>query len=253
MSVETALNLPLSAQIWVGGVVFVASFVRGYSGFGFSAVFMTGLLPVLSASQLVPLSILLEIVASSSQAPRVIRDINRRFLAILVVSSLVGAPAGVFLLSVFSERSLRFGVYGVILLSTTTLLLFKTRSLSITPAGLFLSGIVAGVVNGATALSGMVLALFFSSSTIGSKTMRATMIAFLFFADVITAFMLWIADLYDALTLIRGLAVLPIMLAGLWLGTRRFFKTPADSFKTNIMWLLVIFCAAGVIQMLLPG
>lgn len=251
MTIESVLNLSISAQIWVAVIVFIASFVRGYSGFGFSAIFMAGLLPVLPAAQLVPLSILLEILASSSQAPRILTDINRRFLFILLCASLVGAPIGVFLLSFFSERSLRFAVYGVILCSTLALLLLRSRPQTITPTGLVLAGFVAGVVNGATALSGMVLALFFSSSTIGTRTMRATMIAYLFFTDVITAGMLWFAGHYDTQTLFRGMAVVPVMLAGIWLGSRHFFKTPAESFKTRIMWLLLLFCVAGVVQMLL--
>ena len=250
MSIETVLDLPPITLLWVGSVVFIASFIRGYSGFGFSTVFMAALLPVLPVSQLVPLSILLEIVASSSQAPRIIKDINQRFLVILLGASVLGAPVGVYMLSFVSETSLRFIVYSVVLLSTAALLLVKTRPLSVNSISLFIAGFVAGVVNGATALSGLVLALFFSTSTIRTKTMRATMIAYLFFTDIITAIMLWIADYFYVQTLLRGLALLPIMFAGLWLGSRYFSKAPVETFKTRIMWLLLVFCTASLFQML---
>ncbi len=209
------------------------------------------MLPIIPASQLVPLSIALEILASSSQAPRILPDINRRFLAVLLAASLIGAPAGVYLLSYFSERSLRFTVYGIVFVSTGLLLLATSRPISITIPRLFLAGLVAGAVNGATALAGLVLALFFTSSTIASRTMRATMIAYLFFTDLITGGLLLAADHFDKLTLWRILTAIPVMLVGIWLGSRHFLATPTESFKTRVMWLLLIFCIAGVGQLLL--
>lgn len=248
---DTVLNLPPLYLLLAGAIVFIASFVRGYSGFGFSAILMTGLLPIIPASQLVPLSIALEILASSSQAPRVLPDINRRYLAVLMAASLIGSPSGVFLLSHFSERSLRLSVYGVIFLSAATLLLAMTRPVTITYPRLFLAGLVAGAVNGATALSGLVLALFLTSSTIASRPMRATMIAYLFFTDLITGGMLLAADHYDSQTIWRLLSAIPIMLAGIWLGSRRFMATPSGSFKVKVMWLLLVFCISGIVQMAL--
>ena len=251
MTEIVALNLSPWALVLAGSVIFVASFARGYSGFGFSAILMVGLLPLVPASQLVPLSIALEILASSSQAPRILPDINRRFLAVLLTASLIGAPAGVYLLSYFSERSLRFAVYGVVFISTGLLLLSTLRPVPITIPRLFLAGLVAGTVNGATALSGLVLALFFTSSAIASVTMRATMIAYLFFTDLITGGLLLAADHFDMLTLWRILAAIPIMLAGIWFDSRHFHATPADSFKVRVLWLLLVFCLAGVGQLLL--
>lgn len=247
---EFALNLSPSALVLAGAVIFVASFARGYSGFGFSAILMVGLLPVIPASQLVPLSIALEILASSSQAPRILPDINRRFLAVLLGASLIGAPVGVFLLSYFSERSLRFVVYGIVFVSTGWLFLSSPRPIPITSPRLFLAGLVAGVVNGATALSGLVLALFFTTSTIASKTMRATMIAYLFFTDLLTGGLLLGADHFDTVTFWRILVAIPVMLAGIWMGSRHFLTTPEASFKNKIMWLLLIFCIAGFGQLL---
>jgi len=247
---EISLNLSPFALVLAATVVFVAAFVRGYAGFGFSALFMVGLLPVIPAAQLVPLSIALEILASCSQAPRILPDVNRRFLAVLLFASLMGAPIGVFMLSYFSEWTLRFIVYGVIFTSTLFLLLSRPRPLNITNPSLFVAGLISGVVNGATALSGLVLALFFTSSTVSSKTIRATMIAYLFFTDIITGGFLLADNRYDAQTVWRVIVAIPFLLAGIWLGSRQFIKTPSDSFKTLVMWLLLGFGAAGIFQLL---
>ncbi len=239
--------------VLAGVVIFAASFARGYSGFGFSTILMVGLLPVIPASQLVPLSIALEILASSSQAPRILPDINRRYLGILLGASLIGAPAGIFLLSYVAESTLRMIVYGVVFASTGLLLLSASRPVSITMPRLVLAGLVAGAANGATALSGLVLALFFTSSTIESTAMRATLIAYLFFVDLITGGLLFAAGHFETITFWLILAAIPVMMAGIWLGSRHFFATPSDSFKTRVLWLLLAFCIAGVGQMLVYG
>lgn len=247
---DIPLNLSPIALILTVTVVFVAAFVRGYAGFGFSALLMVGLLPVVPAAQLVPMSIALEILASSSQARRILPDVNRRILAILLFASLIGAPIGVYMLSYFSERTLQFIVYGFILASTSLLLLLRPRPLNISKPSLFVAGLVSGVVNGATALSGLVLALFFTSSTVSSRTIRATMIAYLFFTDIITGGFLLADNRYDAQTIWRTVVTIPFLLAGVWLGSRQFIMTPSESFKTLVMWLLMVFGAAGLIRLL---
>ncbi|NNL18448.1 MAG: sulfite exporter TauE/SafE family protein [Boseongicola sp.] len=245
---DTFLNLsPISLLVFLS-VVFVAAFVRGYSGFGFSTILMIGAMPVIPPAQLVPLSIALEILASASQAPRVLSEINRRYLAVLLAASLLGAPVGVYILTFVAEEYIRIAIYFIVL-STTLLLLFgKPKPLSPASPHLVAAGFIAGAVNGATALSGLVLALFFTASTVSSHTMRATMIAYLFFNDVITGSLLLAANHYDPSTVWRGLIALPFLLAGVWLGSWRFFATPSESFKTVVIWLVVLFCAVGLLQ-----
>ena len=250
MDLENLVHLPPSILVLSFAVVFVAGFVRGYLGFGFSSILMVALLPFIPATQLVPFSVALEILASSSQAPRILPDVNRRYLAILLAASAVGVPGGVYLLSVFPEEWLRLLVYGVIFLSTSVVLASKTRSIAMTAPSLLVAGMIAGAVNGATALSGLVLALFFASSTVPSRTMRATLIAYLFFTDMITAVFLLVSNHFDAATIYRVAFVAPFMIIGVWLGSSQFLRTPSTVFKTLVRWLLLGFCVLGILQLL---
>lgn len=247
---ESGLNLSPEALTATVVVVFLAGVARGYAGFGFSTVLMVGLVPWIPVAQLVPMSIALEIIASSAQARRILPDVQRRFLAVLLSAGLIGTPVGVLLLTQMPDRTLQFLVYGVILACTLFLLIAGPRPLKISFPYLLVAGLIAGAVNGATALSGLVLALFFTSSTVSSHIMRATMIAYLFFTDIITGAFLLAADRYDAQTLFRAVFAVPFMLCGIWLGTRQFMKTPSASFKAFIMWLLVFVCSVGIIRLL---
>ncbi|WGW05319.1 sulfite exporter TauE/SafE family protein [Tropicibacter oceani] len=245
---DSFLDLSPIALLIFMSVVFVAAFVRGYSGFGFSTILMIGAMPVIPPAQLVPLSIALEILASASQAPKILSGINRRYLAILLAASLLGVPVGVYLLTYAVEELIRMAIYVIVLSMTFLLLVWRPKPLSPSDTHLVVAGFIAGAVNGATALSGLVLALFFTASTASSRTMRATMIGYMFFTDVITGGLLLAADHYDANTVWRGLAALPLLLAGVWLGSWRFFATPSGSFKTVVIWLVMLFCAAGLLQ-----
>lgn len=249
MYLEDLAHLPLNILVFMFVVVLLAGFARGYLGFGFSSILMVALLPFVPATQLVPFSVALEILASSSQATRILPDVNRRYLTILLAASAVGVPGGVYLLSVFPEECLRLTVYGVIFLSTTVVLASNTRSIAITAPSLFFAGIVAGGVNGATALSGLVLALFFASTAVPSRTMRATIISYLFFTDLITAGFLWGSDHFDTATTIRIALAAPLMIIGVWLGSSQFFRTPSTAFKTVVRWILLGFCVLGIIQL----
>ena len=229
-------------------VVFIAALVRGYSGFGFSTIFMVGAMTVIPPSQLVPISIALEVLASATQAPRVLVDVNRRYLAILLAASLVGVPTGIYILTYVPEDNLKSAVYCLVLVSALLLLIWRPNPIE--PTGIYLvsAGLLAGTVNGATALSGLVLALFFTATTVSSSAMRATMISYLFFTDVITGGLLIAASYYDSQTMWRFLVSIPLLLAGVWLGNRQFLATPSKSFKTIVMWLLLGFCTAGLLQ-----
>ena len=250
MSIENLVHLPPNVLVLSIAVVLVAGFARGYLGFGFSSILMVALLPFIPASQLVPFSVALEILASSSQAPRILPDVNRRYLVILLSASAVGVPGGVYLLSVFPEEWLRLTVYGVIFLSTSAVLVSQARAINLTVPSLLIVGMVAGGVNGATALSGLVLALFFASSPVPSRTMRATIIAYLFFTDIITAGFLAASNHFDSATAFRVALTAPFMLVGVWLGTRQFLRTPSATFKTVVRWLLLGFCTLGIFQLL---
>ena len=250
MSGEIGLNLSPFALAVTAMVVFAASIARGYAGFGFSTLLMVCLAPWVPIAQLVPISIALEIIASSAQARKILPDVKREFLVILLAASLLGAPFGVLLLTYVPDRSLQLLVLSVVLISTLFLLAARPQPVTVTLPYLFIAGLVAGAVNGATALSGLVLALFFTSSTVSSQAMRATMIAYLFFTDVITGALLLAADRYDVQTALRVLFALPFLLAGIWVGTRQFLTTPTQSFKSIVMWLLVMFCIVGVIRLL---
>ncbi|MDE4120121.1 sulfite exporter TauE/SafE family protein [Phaeobacter gallaeciensis] len=236
-----------------GSVVFTAAFLRGYSGFGFSTVLMAGLIFWLPASQIAPMSIALEIIASLGQSRSVLRDVERRALAYLLLAGLIGNPIGVALLDHVPDQAMRIGVHVLIIGAVLTLLLRPIRPTVPTAMVLSLAGFIAGVVNGATAMSGLVLGLFFTTTAISSRAMRATMIAYFFFTDLWAGALLTVSGHYSGQILWHIAAALPLLFIGLWLGSICFARYGSHDrrFRRIVLWLLLALCLIGLGRALL--
>ncbi|MEZ5801403.1 MAG: sulfite exporter TauE/SafE family protein [Nitratireductor sp.] len=168
-------------------VLGIAGYARGFGGFGFSAITVAGAGMVMPLATAVPMAILLEIGASLQMAPTILRDVEWKRMTLLLAGGLIGNPVGISVLQFADARIIGILVYGFILLSALALLVGKARALSIRNAGWLFIGLVAGIINGASALSGLFIVVMMSMSATRPAAMRATLIAYFFASDVYTA------------------------------------------------------------------
>jgi len=241
------LGLSVFGLIWCAVTLFVASFVRGYAGFGFTAVLLIGMTHVLPLAEIVPLSIALEVIASLGQARGIIDHIRWKQLSVLLFTGLIGTPIGVYLLGELPDSILRVSGLGFILIASFFLIFMRVRPLGVSLWVFALAGFAAGFVNGATALSGLVLGLFFTLTREKAAKMRATIIAYLFVTDIWTGGFLIKSGFYDNLTATRILLALPVLGLGVWLGSRRFGATRPENFRSVVLWILLTLSTAGLI------
>lgn len=243
---ESLLNLPASSAVWFAIVLFVASYIRGFSGFGFTAVFLTGLAFILPVIEIVPLSIALELAASSGQARGIVHHVKWRELSVLLLTGVVCTPLGIYLLGYFHDLTLRILALTFIFLSSAYLVFSKLRPFQFSLSSYAIAGSLIGIINGAAALSGLVLALFFSVSDQRAAPMRATMIAYLFAADLWACALLIGSGYYDSVAVARVALSLPILAIGVWLGSRHFATAKPEFYKTVVLWLLLALSAIGL-------
>lgn len=242
------LDLSVGELAWCGLVLFAASVVRGYSGFGFSTALIAGLTLVLPVAEIVPLSVALEILASIGQARGIWLDIDRPRLMKLLIAGFLGTPIGVFALGAFSAETFRTMILLFILAASSVLLFVRGKFFGISEKSFGIAGFVAGIANGAAAMSGMVLALFFTLTAVRPSVMRATMIAYFFVIDVWTLSILGTSGFYDKATWARVLVSLPLLGLGVWLGTNYFKATKPVTFRALVLWLLMVLCLIGLTQ-----
>ena len=138
-----------------------------------------------------------------------------------------------------------------ILAASSFLLFVRGKFFEISEKSFGIAGFVAGIANGAAAMSGMVLALFFTLTAVRPSVMRATMIAYFFVIDVLTLSILATSGFYDKATWARVLVSLPLLGLGVWLGTNYFKATKPVTFRALVLWLLMVLCLIGLTQIAL--
>ena len=229
----------------------VAAFIRGYSGFGFSALTVTSLVLILPPSEVVPTAYMLEVAASIHMLPLVWRSIDWKILRWLVFGAVMGTPFGIIFLEVVPQEMMRLVISGIVL--TASLILWKniqfrssTNWYSILAVGFF-----SGVINGAAAIGGLPVVLFLLSISASSTLSRATMVAYLFICGLYALFLPGSQQLISTELFGRTVLFLIPLLVGIYFGHRSFVKTTPESFRKFALSLLILLSVAVIFRSVL--
>ena len=229
----------------------VAAYIRGYSGFGFSALTVTSLALILPPSEIVPTAYMLEIAASIHMLPLVWRSIDWKILRWLFFGVVMGTPFGIIFLEEVPQEIMRLVISGIVL--TASLLLWKNirfRS-SANWYSILAVGFFSGVINGAAGIGGLPVVLFFLSISASSTFTRSTMVAYLFISDIYAVMLPGSQQLISTELLGRTVIFLIPLFAGIYLGHRSFVKTSPESFQKFTLGLLIFLSVAVIIRSVL--
>lgn len=245
---DLLLGMNALTLAYVLAIVFVAAVVRGYSGFGASAVFVTGVAPVLPPSEVIPITLLLEITASLSLLGQAWRDVAWRATAWILVGAALGMPLGFWLLANLPADVMR-AVISILVLGASIALWFGYSLKGEAGRGRTLgTGVVSGVANGVAGVGGLPVVLFLLSTAVGAAMSRATMIVYLMCIDVYGAGVAWANGLMGPEVFQRtALFFVPLFL-GVWTGHRHFLKTSPESFRRMTLILLMLLASAGLVR-----
>ncbi|HPO19095.1 MAG TPA: sulfite exporter TauE/SafE family protein [Rubrivivax sp.] len=250
--------LPLLPLLWAMAVVAAAGVVRGFAGFGFSAVTVAGLSLVVSPVEIVPVAFVLEVLASVHQVPGSWRDIHARWLGWLVLGNALAIPLGLALLGWLPETPLRLLIGTLLLLATAALRSGATAHLEATRSVRLATGLASGLANGVAAIGGIMVAVLLSATALEPAAMRATLIALFLFTDLYAlawaAGLSWLADapnvLLGAATAAWVLWMLPPMLVGIAIGQRGFAGISPASFRRRVLELLIVVSGSTIVHAL---
>ena len=229
----------------------VAAYIRGYSGFGFSALTVTSLALILPPSEVVPTAYMLEVAASIHMLPLVWRSIDWKILRWLVIGAVMGTPFGIIFLEEVPQETMRLVISGIVL--TASLLLWKNIRMrsSANWYSILAVGFFSGVINGAAAIGGLPVVLFFLSISLGSALSRASMVAYLFIIDLYAVFLPGSQQLISTELLGRTVIFLIPLLIGIYIGHRSFVKTTPESFHKFALSLLIVLSLAVIVRAVL--
>jgi uncharacterized protein len=240
-------------------IVFAAGVVRGFAGFGFSALSLAGLSLLVSPAQVVPAIFVLEVLASLTLLRSAVHDVDWSWLSWLVAGNALCIPLGIVLLAWLPETPLRLLVGALLLLAAVMLRLGFSLALAPTPMVRLGVGLASGLVNGLAAIGGIAVAVLLSTSQMLPAAMRATMIVLFLFTDLYAlgwAGLVSVAsdapsDLLGDHTWRWAAWLAPAMMLGIWLGQRSFVGVSQADFRRHVLNLLIAIAGLTVSRALL--
>lgn len=241
-----------AAQIaFVAGAVLVAGMVRGFSGFALSALIMASVVLILPPLELIPICYVLEAVASLLMFRGGMRDADMKIVWGLAIGSAVGVPLGLFATtSLPVETSKLIALVIILVLSVTQLLRASPTFLATTP-GLYASGVTAGVATGLAHVGGMVVALYVLARDAPVRTMRASLVMYLFIG-MFTSIAFQVGfGVMNGLALTRGLVLAPVVAAGVLVGSFLFRPRLESTYKRFCLGLLIFLAVTGLARLVL--
>lgn len=243
-------DIGLLGAIWMGAAILVAAFVRGYSGFGYSAMVIAASSLVTNPLNFVAVVILAE-TAMTLQAWRGVGpEVDWKRVKWLLLGALVGLPLGLWALTAISEDAARAVISAYVLVMCLILLAGWRLKAEVGAGGTLAAGVVSGLAN-APGMGGLPVAAFFAAQPMAAATFRATLVAYFPILDIYSAPLYFWHGMVSWSTLWAGLLVLPLTFLGNWLGGRHFFNTDPQDFRRFAILLLAGLAFLGLGKALL--
>lgn len=239
LSLLPAMSAGQAALIF--GTVFLAGFLRGFTGFGFALAAVPVMSLFLDPAMIVPAIPIVAMVAGAEQLRRAWKQANWPAIRRLLVGAIAGAPFGVATLIALSADAMRI-IIGLVLLAAVLLLWRGYRFKKTPPTAAQLGiGFFSGLLNGATAMGGPPVILFFLAAPEGVVVGRASLLVYFCFISAWSIVAQSVGGLLDLKVLVLALLMIPVMAAGNIIGDRLFDRSSASTYqKVALIFLLAI-------------
>jgi len=216
-ALENAIDVTL---LYVLSVIFIATVIRSAFGFGEGLVAVPLLAFWIPLPVAAPLAVLVSITVAGIVVVQDWKKIHVRSAGWLVLSSLLGIPLGLLLLTNSHQRGVKAAL-AVIIISFSVYSLIGRAPLELTQDSrgwLLACGFFAGVLGGAYGMNGPPLVLYGSMRRWSAQHFRATLQGYFLPASVIGMGGYWLAGLWTSNVTRYYLLSLPVTFLGVHLG-----------------------------------
>jgi uncharacterized membrane protein YfcA len=220
-------------------IIFTASVVRGFTGFGLALVavpLIQFLMPVTDTAVFIAM---INLVFSLLYYRRSSRVINGQPLGAMALWTGAGVAIGALVLKYINPAFIQLG-WGILIVFIVFALYrgvdFHIRS---DRTALTLSGLLGGLLSGATGITGPPVAVILSSIKTPKEKFNAIISVFILFAVSYALLFYLISGLVRKETLLLALCSVPALLAGLYTGDRLVARISQSTF-TNIVYVVLV-------------
>lgn len=244
------LDLTTSEIAILAVITFGAGLVRGFSGFALSALVMATAVLILPPIELIPMLWWLEMSASVLMLKGGWADADRGTVFGLVIGSVCGWPLGLTLTTTLPvETSKLIALVVIVTLAATQLAKIRLPFLATRP-GLYGTGFLAGIVSGLAHVGGMVVALYVLASDAPARSMRGSLVLFLFLGAIMSMVILLAFGVMDLSGVTRGLVFAVPTMMGVFLGQKLFTERLSQYYRPFCLTLLIGLATTSLVRSL---
>ena len=204
--------------------VFLASVLRGFTGFGFGLAAVPILSLALPPAEVVPLVVTLQVIIGGGGLRAAWGECDWRSVGMLSPGLVFGVPIGLLILTEVPANLVRLTIGGVIAFSVW--LIHRGLRLPPNPSRLvsFAVGLASGVISGLASMGGPPVVVYLLAVGHSAARMRATAIVYFMLAGCVSFVPMAIRGLITRDVLIWSVASLPVLFGGSRVGTWAFFR-----------------------------
>jgi uncharacterized membrane protein YfcA len=244
------LEFSLLEIYFVVFVVFIASIIRGFNGFGFSATCISGFSFILPAIEIVPIVLALEVIISIFMISYVWNKIDWNFVFKLLIGITIGSPIGLYLLKYLSSDATHLTVCVLVIFFSFLLMKgYENKKIDNSYTKMF-TGIISGILNGLTTLGGMPVALFLLVTCIQPAVIRGSLAALFFLTDIYAFALSFFSGIVDMTTIYRVIPLTIILPLGVFMGNKFFVKSKEATYRKVVFYFLIIISIFGIIRII---
>ena len=222
------------------GVAAAAGLMRGFAGVG-SGMLMAPVFAILFGPvQTVAVIILMEIVVTGQLLPGVRREIDWKVIAPMGVAAAILMPAGSWLLVSLDPDLIARAIALVVVAFSVVLMVgwrYDGEKKLWASVGV---GALSGVLMASTSLGNPPVMAYLLSSRDAAATNRANFTGYFAVTLVALIAMMAAAGLIDRHALLTAAVLLPVFMAGAWVGSRLFRRSSEALYRRIALGLL--FC-----------
>lgn len=243
-------DLTPAAAVFMAAAILLAAFVRGYSGFGFSALVVSSASLVTHPLHFVGVVMICEFAMTFQQWRSVAGAVLWRRVGALMAGAALGFPLGLWVITSVGEDLAR-AIMALYVLAMCGLMSAGWRlKRAPGPAADAAVGVASGLAT-APGMGGLPVASWFAAEGMAAPAFRGTLVAYFTLLDIYTAPLFWWSGLLSRDTVVASLMAAPLMIAGIWAGSRHFLHANPREFRRFATLLLAVLASLGLFKSLI--
>lgn len=237
------------AVAFLAAVVFVAAFVRGYSGFGYPVLVVAAGALVVNPLLLIPAAVLGDLVICAQLGRAAWPDVRWPVVWRLTLGAALAMLPGLWILARIDEATAKIVISAVVLVASLVMLRGWVLPGRAGPAATLGMGAVSGLAAPA-GVAGPPAVMLVTALGLGPLAFRATLLAYFVLLDAMTFGQFALAGRIDGGVLLATAVSLPLVVAGSWWGARRAVGADPARFRIIVISILMAIAAIGLIRAL---